>query len=94
MRNGSDSRRKEEGAFHSRKEYNGRPKHSRSTTKAYKHHYSPSQYSTINSNTSKESKNSLELSSVMHNRWRHDQFHLHGEPRKVKPLKFEGEKMG
>jgi hypothetical protein len=90
MKNGSGSRHEEEGRPHARRDNYIGPKHSRSASRAQRHHYSPTCLSMI-FYASKESRRNLEVSLVRHQRRIYEFDILEGELRNLKPPTFDDE---
>jgi hypothetical protein len=87
-RNGSEQG--EEGRFHEMRDDHGRDDYSRSASRTHRHHSPP--YSVRKFDASEDFVSSPDVSPVRHQRGRQEVESLQGEPRKLKPPSFDGEK--
>ena len=85
-----DSRQEEEGRHHERIDNYRRTGHSRSVSRTHRNHSPP--YSKRKFYAYEDSISNSEVSPVRHQRRRHELDSLQGEPRKIKPPSFDGER--
>jgi hypothetical protein len=88
-KNGSNSRREEEGRYRERRDNYNRASYSRSDRRNHRNH---SPHSTRKFYASKYSISNPKVSHVRHQRRRHELDSLQGELRKLKPPSFDGER--
>jgi hypothetical protein len=87
---GSNSRQEKEGRCHERRDDRGRDGHSRSANRAHGCHSPP--YSEGKFYASEDPVSSPKMSPVRHQRRKQEVDSLQGEPRKLKPPSFDGER--
>jgi hypothetical protein len=89
-KNGSNSKQEEEGSCHERRDDHRRDGYSRSARKTHINHSPP--YSARKFYASEDSISSPKVSLIRHQIRRHELDSLQGEPRKLKPPSFDGER--